>query len=548
MARTHVLFTSFPAWGHARSFCILAARLVKEYPDTVFSLLLSPTLLNKAEDEVSSELGHAPADQGLRDRIRIFSSFQTTSPDPFAAFQQSITTYAGVYNALRVSESVTCATTGTVFEPVEAPSLLVMDLQISRSISGNTVPVFALGTGNAASMIRMFGPESSGGLGDLETRIQFEAARLGVSPAEIGDKVVRSTSGKIVKLPGIPEMYDYEWAPQKVKCSYKSQQTSAYMVLLQLASDMPFANILIGSSKFLKDCDGVVAVNAEALESESITAMRKWFSSWDKEVYAIGPLLPSGYGAQEQSDRGATEIKEFLERMLEQHGKHSVILVRPMLYEYMEKMSQTLAIFLKMSFGTAFWPSDTTYMEEVVEAMIEKKFPFILAHASRFAKLRPEFVIRVKESGVGILSKWCPQQYILNHEATGWFLTHCGHNSVNEAIGSGIPMIAWPFRADQPEGAYHLTEAGLAVELLEVRTGEHASKPLRRNGKGAAGTREAVGTEIRDVLDACRGEKGAQMRRNVEKMKTEFLSAWEKEGPARKELEKFLKRYTNLNV
>ncbi|KAF9551249.1 UDP-Glycosyltransferase/glycogen phosphorylase [Agrocybe pediades] len=515
MARTHVLFTSFPAWGHARSFCILAARLVKEYPDTVFSLLLSPTLLNKAEDEVSSELGHAPADQGLRDRIRIFSSFQTTSPDPFAAFQQSITTYAGVYNALRVSESVTCATTGTVFEPVEAPSLLVMDsfafpqLQISRSISGNTVPVFAWGTGKAASTIRMFGPESSGGLGDLETRIQFEAARLGVSPAEIGDKVVRSTSGKIVKLPGIPEMYDYEWAPQK------------------LAFDMPFANILIGSSKFLKDCDGVVAVNAEALESESITAMRKWFSSWDKEVYAIGPLLPSGYGAQEQSDRGATEIKEFLERMLEQHGKHSVIL---------------------MSFGTAFWPSDTTYMEEVVEAMIEKKFPFILAHASRFAKLRPEFVIRVKESGVGILSKWCPQQYILNHEATGWFLTHCGHNSVNEAIGSGIPMIAWPFRADQPEGAYHLTEAGLAIELLEVRTGEHASKPLRRNGKGAAGTREAVGTEIRDVLDACRGEKGAQMRRNVEKMKTEFLSAWEKEGPARKELEKFLKRYTNLNV
>ncbi|KAF9559428.1 UDP-Glycosyltransferase/glycogen phosphorylase [Agrocybe pediades] len=516
MARTHVLFTSFPAWGHARSFCILAARLVKEYPDTVFSLLLPPTLLDKARDEVSSELGHAaPADQGLRDRIRIFSSFQVTSPDPFAAVQQSVATYAGVYSALLASESVTCATMGTVFEPVEPPSLLVMDffafpqLQISRSISGKTVPIFAWLTGKAASMIRMFGPESSGGLGDLEARMQAEASRLGVSPAEIGDKLVKQTSGKILKLPGVPEMYDYEFTPQK------------------LAFEFPIADILIGSFKFFRDCDGVLAINAEALESESITAMRKWFSSWDNEVYAIGPLLPSGYGAQEQSDRGATEIKEFLERMLEQYGKRSVILV---------------------SFGTAFWPSDTTYMEEVVDAMIEKKFPFILAHASPFAKLTPEFVTRIQESGVGILSKWCPQQYILNHEATGWFLTHCGHNSVNEAIGSGIPMIAWPFHADQPEGAYHLTDAGLAIELLQVRTGEHASKPLRRNGKGAAGTREAVGKEIREVLDACRGEKGAQMRRNVEMMKMEFLSAWEKEGPARKELERFLKRYTDLKI
>ncbi|KAF9555595.1 hypothetical protein CPC08DRAFT_820968 [Agrocybe pediades] len=108
--------------------------------------------------------------------------------------------------------------------------------------------------------------------------------------------------------------------------------------------------------------------------------------------------------------------------------------------------------------------------------------------------------------------------------------------NITESIGSGVPMIAWPFNADQPEGAYDLDEAGLGIELLQVRTGKNAKKPLFRNGKGAAGTREAVGAEMKDVIASCRGEKGARIRENVEKMKNKFLGSWEGEGEARKEL------------
>ena len=36
---------------------------------------------------------------------------------------------------------------------------------------------------------------------------------------------------------------------------------------------------------------------------------------------------------------------------------------------------------------------------------------------------------------------------------------------------------------------------------------------MLRNGFAAKGTREAVGKEFREILDACRGEQGEEMRK-----------------------------------
>ncbi|KAF9557510.1 UDP-Glycosyltransferase/glycogen phosphorylase [Agrocybe pediades] len=516
MAFTHIFFVTFPAWGHAKPFCILAARLVKEYPEVVLTLLLPPSILKKAEDEVEEQLREAASEE-MRKRIRIITSFQMTQAgDPFAAIQQTISTYPDFYTTIHDGKSVVCATNGTVFEAVEPPSVVIMDLftypqlKFTKSISGDKIPIFAWLTGKAASLIRLFGPESLGGFGDMTAKVEAEAARLGVTPKEIGDKFYNETTGKVIKLAGIPEMYDYEFFPQ------------------DLPFDIPVSELFKGSYSFLQECDGVFAVNTPDFEGEAISAIRAWLTDdLKKEVYAVGPILPLGYGVKGQSDRGATDIKDFLDRMLETHGKKSTMLI---------------------SFGTIFWPPNTAYLEEVIECLISMNFPFILSHASPFAKISDVLKEKIKLSGIGITTTWCPQQYILGHEATGWFLTHCGHNSITESIGSGVPMIAWPFNADQPEGAYELDNAGLGIELLQVRTGEHAKKPLRRNGKGAAGTREAVGTEIRDVIASCRGEKGAQIRKNVENMKNKFLGSWETEGEARKEFNRFLSKYTDLRV
>lgn len=105
--------------------------------------------------------------------------------------------------------------------------------------------------------------------------------------------------------------------------------------------------------------------------------------------------------------------------------------------------------------------------------------------------------------------------------------------------------ICWPIDGDQPvlsvQAAHTLR---VAFELMEVRTG-HGLKPLHRlGGRKPGGSRAAVGREMREVIDATRGEAGQELRRNAEAVKAEMQKSWDEGGAAKKELTLLLDKMT----
>nr|WFP21568.1 OAUGT11 [Helichrysum umbraculigerum] len=72
-------------------------------------------------------------------------------------------------------------------------------------------------------------------------------------------------------------------------------------------------------------------------------------------------------------------------------------------------------------------------------------------------------------SGRGlVVTGWAPQVSILGHGAVGGFLSHCGWNSVLEAIVNGVMILAWPMEADQFVNAKLLVDDhGIGVWVCE---------------------------------------------------------------------------------
>ncbi|KAK7824697.1 7-deoxyloganetin glucosyltransferase [Quercus suber] len=83
------------------------------------------------------------------------------------------------------------------------------------------------------------------------------------------------------------------------------------------------------------------------------------------------------------------------------------------------------------------------------------------------AIVHSEFVTKTKDRG--ILASWCHQEQILKHPSIGCFLTHSGWNSMLESVCCGVPMISWPFFAEQLTNCrYCCVEWGIGIEIVNV--------------------------------------------------------------------------------
>jgi UDP:flavonoid glycosyltransferase YjiC (YdhE family) len=134
------------------------------------------------------------------------------------------------------------------------------------------------------------------------------------------------------------------------------------------------------------------------------------------------------------------------------------------------------------------------------------------------ANLPKDFLEETKERG--LLVSWCPQEQVLAHPLIRVFVIHCGWNSTLESICFGVPVICWPFFAEQQTNCrYACTTWGIGTEVNQDVT------------------RDEIETLVKEVME---GDKGKEMRQKTLEWKEKAVAATDIGGSSYKSFERLI--------
>ncbi|KAF8919027.1 hypothetical protein CPB85DRAFT_1430178 [Mucidula mucida] len=283
------------------------------------------------------------------------------------------------------------------------------------------------------------------------------------------------------------------------------------------APPFPIHVLAAKSTQMWKISDAMLGGTSEVLESQQAAFLRSCLKTRGSELFTCGDNnRPIDNTSVNQ------EITQFLDQWLEKKGACSVLYI---------------------GFGSLTTHDTPEKFHVIMNVILDLGIPFVLAHPAHAAPLPTEISDRITQSGLGLVIEWAPQQYVLSHEATGWFLSHCGFTSTKESLSAGVPIIGWPLQYDQPLLAI-LVEQVLkcGYELEQVRAGALGLQKRKSNGRTPVGTMDAVVDEAKRVFTKAffdekeRAEKFAV----ADKLKKELDDAWAKGGISATQVEQFL--------
>ncbi|GJE97780.1 glycosyltransferase family 1 protein [Phanerochaete sordida] len=420
--------------------------------------------------------------------------------------------FDGTVQRVLAAQPVPCAVATRELPALRAPHALVVDILGHEYVASArkydaALKVFVSMPPSLLSMHVLRTKVDEGEIAGMLAAIE-KGVGEGRTLGQATNEVMGGPTDEILAAPGLPPIHDYEQYPQELYFD-PGELGPFYLTVPDL----------------IYRCNGLISASMACIEPPEIIDLFAKFSAARgfEPLRLLGPLLPQTEREAEIERggiAGSPEISSFLKNVLEKHGERSMLYI---------------------SLGTVFWPTQPEKMWTFLDVLLDKKIPFIMAHASPFCQLPEETVAKVKASGTGLFVPWAPQQAILEHPVTGWFVTHGGFNGIVESIHAGVPMICWPFQGDQPLNVVHLTDnLDVAYELLEVRNGPWGLKPIHRTGKTPTGTLVAVRAEANALLEKALGEDGARKRANIQKLRDAALELWKDGGEARIAAEQML--------
>ncbi|KAK4264928.1 hypothetical protein QN277_026043 [Acacia crassicarpa] len=240
------------------------------------------------------------------------------------------------------------------------------------------------------------------------------------------------------------------------------------------------------------------------LESQVLEAIKAKF--YPNNIYTIGPLP----------------------LLLRHSAENHLTSVRPNLRKedteclnWLDKWERGSVLYV--SYGSWTVMSEN-HLKEFAWGLADSKVPFLWIIRSdvvmgESAILPKEFCDEIKERGY--ITSWCHQEKVLAHPSVGLFLTHCGWNSMIEALCEGVPMICWPFFAEQQTNCrYACTHWNVALEVKED-VKRHELKGL-----------------VKEMME---GDKGREAKQKVEEWRKKALEATEIGGSSLNHFNSFIK-------
>lgn len=262
--------------------------------------------------------------------------------------------------------------------------------------------------------------------------------------------------------------------------------------------------------------DGILFNTVEEFDSHGMLYFTRKLG---RRVWAIGPvLLSTGSGSR---GKGGGISPELCRQWLDTKPSNSVLFV-------CFGSMNTIAASQMMQLGMALERSGRNFIW-VVRPPIghdinsEFKAKEWLPHG---------FLERVEESKRGlIVHDWAPQVEILSHKAVSAFLSHCGWNSVMEALSHGVPILGWPMAAEQFFNCKMLEErVGVCLEVArgkscEVKHEDIAAKiELVMGDEGKGEEMRIQARKIRDTITNAMKEEDGYKGSSLKAM-DDFLSA-----------------------
>ncbi|PPD78051.1 hypothetical protein GOBAR_DD25014 [Gossypium barbadense] len=210
-----------------------------------------------------------------------------------------------------------------------------------------------------------------------------------------------------------------------------------------------------------------------------------------------------------------------------ERGNKSVIDEQECL-EWLESKEPNSVLYICFGSRTNFTSSQLKEIAMALEAS-ELQFIWVVRKQKNNEEeddwLPEGFEKRMEWKGL-IIRGWAPQVLILDHEAVGGFVTHCGWNSTLEGVCAGVPMVTWPAFAEQ------FYNEKLLTQVLNIGVAVGAQKWVRLMGEFVE--RESIEKAVKEMM---KGDKAEEMRNRAKALAEAAKKAVEKGGSSYSDLD-----------